>query len=130
MQVRIDGRRYNTDKAYRVCGRDNDRTRADFQHEEVCLYRTNRGEYFIHGEGGAATAWGFEDDNGSRAFGAGIFPVGNKTAAMIADAMKNSHRIRFERHNDWIGSGRAEQDPNGDLVVYIGSVSRFVPSAE
>jgi len=51
----IAGKRYNTELAELVCHFSNGRSTSDFRYRIKRLYRTVRGVWFIHHEGGAMT---------------------------------------------------------------------------
>jgi hypothetical protein len=53
----IDGKRYDTDTATRVACAESSCYRSDFHYWSEDLYRTPRGRWFIHGEGGPCTRW-------------------------------------------------------------------------
>ena len=57
MKVIIERKSYNTETATKIAKWDNGRYRNDFSAIEETLYRTKKGQYFIHGWGGAATSY-------------------------------------------------------------------------
>lgn len=57
MKKVINGKMYNTETAEAVGIWSNDRAKNDFNYIVERLYRTKRGAYFIHGEGGAMTSY-------------------------------------------------------------------------
>lgn len=129
MKARINGKTYNTETADYVCAWDNDRPRNDLHYEEVYLYRKRTGEFFIEGEGGAATVWGYEDKSGARSFGVKIFPVSKSGACQIAEARRKGNGVRF---TSWLGfeGCSVEQEDNGGLEVSIGRTRFSAPAAE
>lgn len=57
MRKVIKGKLYDTDKATMVASYDNDLPINDFRYEGETLYRKRTGEYFVHCEGGALSAY-------------------------------------------------------------------------
>jgi hypothetical protein len=57
MKKIIEGKRYDTDTAEPVASWDNGLSRRDFNNCEETLYQTINGAWFIHGRGGAKSAW-------------------------------------------------------------------------
>lgn len=55
MQRIIEGKKYDTKTAQLVYGWTNDYPYSDFRTREKTLYRTEKGAWFIHHEGGAMT---------------------------------------------------------------------------
>lgn len=56
MKKIIDGKRYDTEKA-KAIGSDSFSNRRDFNFWEETLYQKRTGEFFLHGEGGAASKY-------------------------------------------------------------------------
>jgi len=56
----IDGKRYNTKTATMVAG-DSFGYAGDFREYCEVLYRTEKGVWFLHGQGGPMTRWGQGD---------------------------------------------------------------------
>ena len=57
MKKIIDGKRYNTDTAEEIATWSNGCNYGDFDWCRETLYKTSRGAYFLHGEGGARTQY-------------------------------------------------------------------------
>lgn len=57
MKKIINRRAYDTETATEVAYWENMSDVRDFNHESETLYRKKNGEYFLHGEGGAATRY-------------------------------------------------------------------------
>ncbi|MCH2216477.1 MAG: hypothetical protein MK076_00105 [Flavobacteriales bacterium] len=57
MKVIIERKSYNTETATKIAEWDNGRYRNDFSAIEETLYKTKKGQYFLHGWGGAATSY-------------------------------------------------------------------------
>jgi len=83
----IDGKRYDTSTAERVHSWDNSHYRSDFKHRSKDLYRTQRGAWFIHHEGGALTDMAERCEGNSYCGGKSIEPV----SADDARAFLESH---------------------------------------
>ena len=80
MEVRINGRKYNTDTARYVgeyYGND-DISSFYYFHEE--LYKKLTGEFFIYGEGGAATEYSEHFEDGSSRGSCKIVPISTEEA--------------------------------------------------
>ena len=71
MKQVIDGKSYDTDTADLLVHWHNGHNHGDFHRCEEDLYRTKKGNYFIHGEGGALSAWS-EPCGNCRGGGSGI----------------------------------------------------------
>lgn len=65
MKKIIDGRKYDTETAEKVLTHDNGYYQTDFYWCEETLYRKKTGEFFIYGEGGAASKYSKICGNGS-----------------------------------------------------------------
>lgn len=70
MKKIIEGKRYNTDTAEKIANFWNGCFQSDFNHESERLYRTKLGNWFIHGEGGALSAYSVSYQGG-RSLGGG-----------------------------------------------------------
>lgn len=57
MRKIINGKRYDTETAQVVAKWCNGLSTTDFHRVDETLYRTKRGNWFIHGEGGAASRY-------------------------------------------------------------------------
>jgi len=57
MKKIIDGKRYDTETAERVHSWHNGYHAGDFHQCEEALYRTRKGTFFLHGEGGALSKY-------------------------------------------------------------------------
>ena len=56
MKQIIDGKRYDTETAEQI-GREVFSTPNDFEYWEETLFRTQKGNFFFHGEGGAGSRY-------------------------------------------------------------------------
>ncbi len=63
----IDGKRYNTDTAIKIGGDWNGLSVSDFNYCAETLYQTKKGQYFLEGDGGAATR--YSKSNGNTSYG-------------------------------------------------------------
>jgi hypothetical protein len=57
MKAIINGKRYNTETAEHIAKFHNGLSHSDFNYIYETLYRTKKGNWFLHGEGGAATKY-------------------------------------------------------------------------
>jgi len=53
----IDGKRYNTTTATKIGGDWNGLSISDFNYCSETLYQTKKGQYFLHGDGGAMSRY-------------------------------------------------------------------------
>lgn len=74
MKAIIDGKRYDTDTAVLCAEWNNNHCRSDFKWCNENLYRTHRGAWFLHGEGGAMSPWS-QSVGDMRGGGAAIRPL-------------------------------------------------------
>ena len=75
MKKYIGGKVYDTDTAKAVGSWSNNRSYRDFSWCEETLYRKKTGEYFLHGEGGAMSAYARQVDGNMRGSGEEIRPL-------------------------------------------------------
>ena len=75
MKQIIEGRRYNTETAEEVARYHNGCGTTDFNYIFETLYRTKKGNFFLHGEGGAATTYARHVGNGNRTGSEKIIPL-------------------------------------------------------
>lgn len=75
MKKIIDGRMYNTETAKEVGAWSNAGTWSDFHHVEETLYRKKNGEFFLYGEGGAASKYAKPEGQNSWSGGERIMPM-------------------------------------------------------
>jgi hypothetical protein len=72
----IDGKRYNTETATRVCDcSPRGYFRGDWHWEDTNLYRTPKGRWFLAGEGGPLSRWARSYGQNARQSGEGIHPL-------------------------------------------------------
>lgn len=76
----IDGKRYNTDTAQRIAGAESSCNPGDFRYWEETLYRTKKGAFFVHGEGGPMSRWSEPVGSNGRGGGSGIMPMSDAEA--------------------------------------------------
>ena len=84
MKTRMNGKTYNTDTARRVGRWSNDLPTGDFKHRTEELYLKRTGEFFLYGEGGAATMFADCGEDDSTSFGRHIRPVSRGKARIWA----------------------------------------------
>lgn len=85
MKKIINGKKYNTETAKRLGYWENEYSTSDFGHVEETLYRKRTGEFFLYGEGGAATSYARQDENGDWVYGEAITPMTEKEAKKWAE---------------------------------------------
>lgn len=61
-------------------------SRSDFKWESTELFRTEKGAFFLAGEGGALSRWAQSDGCGGRVDGSGIEPLDPAEALEFAEA--------------------------------------------
>ena len=65
MKKTIDGKVYNTDTAALIAEDGNGRGFTDFHYWRETLYQTKKGNWFLHGQGGAFSDYGVSNGNNS-----------------------------------------------------------------
>lgn len=85
MKKIINGKLYNTETARLVGGWCNAGGWSDFGHIEESLYQKKTGEFFIHGEGGAASKYAKQDGQNSWSGGEAIIPLSYESARKWAE---------------------------------------------
>ena len=88
----IDGLRYNTMAAEKICSFENDSDRGDFRYEVTSLYRTPGGRFFLAGRGGAITRWA-QSVQGGRSGGEGLHPVSTGEARDFAEQHADENTV-------------------------------------
>ncbi|SOD57723.1 hypothetical protein SAMN05216595_3831 [Rhizobium sp. AN6A] len=88
----INGLRYNTATAEKICIFESDASKGDFRHEVTSLYRTPRGRFFLAGHGGAMTRWA-QPVQGGRSGSQGLHPVSTAEAREFAEQHANEDTI-------------------------------------
>lgn len=88
----IDGLRYNTMAAEKICSFENDSDSGDFRYEVTSLYRTPRGRFFLAGRGGAMTRWA-QSIQGGRSAGQGLQPVSTGEARDFAEQHADENTV-------------------------------------
>ncbi len=76
----INGKRYNTNTATRLHEYQSPYAHNDFNFFRESLYRTEKENYFLAGEGGALTRYGQAEGGGGMQGGEGIRPITKKEA--------------------------------------------------
>ena len=80
MKKIINGKMYNTETAKEVGSWDNGRYHSDFHYVGETLYKKKTGEFFIFGEGGAASGYAERCGGNSTCFGEDIIPLSLQAA--------------------------------------------------
>jgi len=74
MKAIIEGKRYDTETAREIAHYRNGLGSGDFRHVSETLYRTNKGAFFLAGEGGPMTR--YAEGNGNSTWGSSeIIPM-------------------------------------------------------
>lgn len=79
MKQIIEGKSYNTETAALIGSYDNGHHHGDFRKKSESLYKTAKGNFFLHGIGGAMTEYG-EDWGNSRGGGSKLIPMSEHAA--------------------------------------------------
>jgi len=88
----IDGKRYDTATAECVAYVGNDYNRGDFKRESTHLYRSNKGAWFVAGNGGPLSRWARMAGN-MWTDGEGIEAVTPHEARMLLEAHNETAEI-------------------------------------
>jgi hypothetical protein len=80
MRATIKGLVYDTENAAEFDSWSNGYCRSDFHHASETLYRTTKGNYFLHGEGGALSDYRESCGTNSWTGGARIEPMSEQEA--------------------------------------------------
>lgn len=86
MKSIINGKRYDTATATLAHSWDNGHYTSDFKYRSKDLYRTPRGAWFIHHEGGAMTDMAERCDSNSYCGGSSIEPVSDDDARAFLES--------------------------------------------
>jgi hypothetical protein len=93
MKKIIDGFRYDTEKADKVCDIWEANPR-DFKHIDAALYRTKRsGRFFIAGKGGPMTMFARRVDQNSWSGGSSLIPLTAEDARKYAEKYASDETI-------------------------------------
>lgn len=84
MKKIINGKRYDTEKA-RAIGSDFFSNRRDFNFWEETLYQKRTGEFFLHGEGGAASKYAESAGQNEWTGGSKLIPLSFEKAKKWAE---------------------------------------------
>lgn len=87
MRKVIDGKVYATDTATEIASDSSGGSCNDFDYWSETLYCTPRGNYFLHGEGGARSAYAEWYSPRSLGWGEQIIPLGAAEAARQAERL-------------------------------------------
>lgn len=85
MKKVINGSRYDTDTAKKLAEWESGQNYTDFNWYSETLYRTKAGKWFLHGQGGAATAYADRASDGWSSFGERIIPLSEEAAKSWAE---------------------------------------------
>lgn len=110
MKKIINGRKYDTDTATKVGEWCNTPDTRQFGYVCETLYRKRNGEYFLHGEGGAASKYSRDYGDNRWGFGEVIIPLTFEAAMEWAEANLEADEYEAE-------FGEASED-GGEVVLY------------
>lgn len=116
MKKIINGKKYNTETAQKMGGRDNGYAVNDFNYMIETLYRKKTGEFFLHGEGGGlsryASAYG-----DSMGWGEQIIPLTEKEAEEWAE-----DRLKVDEYEAIFGEVKEDySDKSVNLTIMASS---------
>jgi hypothetical protein len=100
MKQVIDGKMYNTDTAEEIGSWSNNLGYGDFRSCSETLYRTEKGNYFVHGKGGAMSKYA-ESCGDSIGSGSEIIPMDRAEAFEWAQQHCGDEDV-MEHFNDMI----------------------------
>lgn len=100
MKAIIDSKRYDTDTATKIAS-DSFGYPNDFSHWEETLYVTSKGNYFLHGSGGAMSRYCTQVGNKSFGGGSEIIPMTREKAAAWCEE-HNAVDATEEHFNDLV----------------------------
>lgn len=92
----IDGKRYNTETAEKIASAGNDLSYNDFNYWDERLYCTKKGNWFLHGEGGAMSRYSKPCGNNGSCGGSEIRPISPGKAAKWLE--EHDHVAELEEH--------------------------------
>ena len=95
MKQIIEGKAYNTETAELIGTDHNGHHHGDFRKKSESLYKTAKGNFFLHGIGGAMTEYG-EDYGDGRSGGSKLIPMSEQEAFKWAQL--NLHTSATEEH--------------------------------
>ena len=115
MKKIINGKVYNTDTATKIAEYENGSVTDGLHYYTETLYRKKTGEYFIHGEGGAATIYGKRASYDRWMSGERIYPIRYEEAKGWAEKHMDAESYIEE-------FGEIEEDQT--KVVYSFNISK------
>ena len=95
MKQIIEGKTYNTETAELIGTEHNGHHHGDFRRKSESLYKTAKGNFFLHGIGGAMTEYA-EDYGASRSGGSKLIPMSEQEAFKWAQL--NLHTSTTEKY--------------------------------
>lgn len=96
MKKVINGKMYNTETAQKIGSYWNGLSDRDFNHLSETLYKTAKGNYFLHGEGGPMTQYAHSCGNNSWGSGAAITPLTKQEAFEWAQSNIAADQVEAE----------------------------------
>ena len=113
MKKIIGGKIYDTDKAKQLGAYSNYGSWNDFHHFEETLYRKKTGEYFLFGEGGAATRYAEPEGQNAWTGGSRIMPMTYKEAQKWAE-----EHLDADKYEEIFGAIE-ESDDKVLVTIYV-----------
>ncbi len=101
MKMVIDRKVYDTGKALMLHGWDNGCLPGDFNYCEESLYVTAKGNYFLHGQGGAYSIYAETSSGGGAGYGHGIIPYNEEDAIEWLEC-HDGHHVLMEKFSGHI----------------------------
>ncbi|HKK45640.1 MAG TPA: hypothetical protein VJ964_08970 [Balneolaceae bacterium] len=92
MKAIIEGKRYNTETSQQIASDWNGLSRSDFNYMDETLYRTENGNWFLHGAGGANTKYS-EAAGNMRSGGESIIPMDEDGAYSWLERTNNTKAL-------------------------------------
>lgn len=89
----IDGLKYNTATATKICTYEPGGGRSDFKFECTALFRTPRGRFFLAGFGNAMSRWSERSGNNCRTAGEGLTALDVDAARSFAERHADADTI-------------------------------------
>ena len=90
----VNGKRYNTGTATLLCNISRGGfSRSDFAYDDTNLYITDKGNFFIAGEGGASSRWAERHGNNATCEGYGLRPIDKNDARSLLEQYGSAAQV-------------------------------------
>jgi hypothetical protein len=97
MKAIIDGKRYDTETAEELAGCSNTNDYGDFRHEGYKVYRTPKGNYFMHYWGGPLSSYATKHGDEYRG-DEGLRPLDNQEARELLEGCGRDGATALEKY--------------------------------